>query len=186
MTVLIVDFYDSFTYNLKHYVEPLCSNVVVVRDDELDLASINSYDKIILSPGPGLPENTKNMKNILKCYSGIKPILGVCLGMQGIAQYYGAELKQEYVTHGKKSKIKVDLDSVLFENTSEYIEVGLYHSWHIEQLNEEIFNSVSISEKGVLMAIESLELSLFGVQFHPESIMTPLGRTIIQNFLNYK
>ena len=131
-------------------------------------------------------KNTKNMKNILKCYSGMKPILGVCLGMQGIAQYYGAELKQEYVTHGKKSKVKVDLDSVLFQNTSEYIDVGLYHSWHIEKLNEEIFNSVSINEKGVLMAIESLELSLFGVQFHPESIMTPLGRTILQNFLNYE
>ena len=186
MTVLIVDFYDSFTYNLKHYVEPLCSNVDVVRDDHLDLELVNSYDKIILSPGPGLPENTKNMQNILKSYSGIKPILGVCLGMQGIAQYYGAKLKQKHVTHGKKSKIKVDLDSVLFKNTSEYIDVGLYHSWHVEQLDEKIFNSVSINEKGVLMAIESIELSLFGVQFHPESIMTPLGKKIIQNFLKYK
>ena len=186
MTVLIVDFYDSFTYNLKHYVEPLCSKVDVVRDDELDVGSIDSYDKIILSPGPGLPNDTKNMNNILKFYSGLKPILGVCLGMQGMAQYYGAHLKQYHVSHGKKSKIKVDLNSVLFQNTNEYIEVGLYHSWHVEHLNENIFTPISLNEKGILMAIESIDLSLFGVQFHPESIMTPCGRTIINNFLNYK
>ena len=186
MTVLIVDFYDSFTYNLKHYVEPLCSKVDVVRDDELDIGLVDSYDKIILSPGPGLPNDTKSMNRIFKCYSGVKPILGVCLGMQGMAQYYGADLKQYYVTHGKKSTIKVDLNSVLFENTNEYLEVGLYHSWHVEQLNENIFTPISLDEKGVLMAIESLKLSLFGVQFHPESIMTPSGRVIINNFLKYK
>lgn len=187
MKVLIVDNYDSFTYNLYHYVEKCGVDVVVMRNDELSLEEIDEYDKIILSPGPGLPSETNLMFEILKEYAGKKPILGVCLGMQGIAEFYGGKLvNQEKVKHGVQANVKVDTSSVLFHGFTESIKVGLYHSWCVDlETLPSLFFPIGISDEGVLMAFENKEQFLFGVQFHPESVMTETGFCMIKKFIYF-
>ena len=183
MKILLVDFYDSFTYNLAHYLEPLCDEVDVIRDNELVLNNISKYDKIILSPGPGLPENTKSMYKILEMYSGKIPILGVCLGMQGIVQFLGGRLAQKKsILHGKPVQLKVNKKIILFNGIPDSFTVGLYHSWEVEIPKNQISLITAYDEFGVVMAIENPELKLFGVQFHPESILTEYGREILANF----
>lgn len=183
MKILLVDFYDSFTYNLAHYLEPLCDEVDVIRDNELVLNNISKYDKIILSPGPGLPENTKSLNKILEMFSGKIPILGVCLGMQGIVQFLGGRLAQKKsILHGKPVQLKVKKKIILFNDIPDSFTVGLYHSWEVEIPKKQISLITAYDEFGVIMAIENPELKLFGVQFHPESILTEYGREILANF----
>ena len=184
--VLIVDFYDSFTYNLKHYIEPLCESVKVVRDDQVDLNTLVFFDKIILSPGPGLPFQTKNMFNILNKITGIKPILGVCLGMQGIVEFEKGVLVQKKIKHGKQELIYVDPDSILFDKMEKEQLIGLYHSWSAEFPQKSQLIVTAKSKSDVIMAVESKESALFGVQFHPESILSPNGITVIKNFLKFE
>ena len=183
--VLIVDFYDSFTYNLKHYTEPFCKTVDVIRDDQLNLNQLSLYDKIILSPGPGLPQMTKNMFEILKLIVGVKPVLGVCLGMQGIVEYDNGRLFQKNIMHGKQEIIEVDVNSVLFHDFNKNQQVGLYHSWSVKLNDNGSLYVTAKSKSNIVMAVESKELGLFGVQFHPESILTVEGKQILNNFLNY-
>jgi len=183
--VLIVDFFDSFTYNLKHYIDPLCDSVHVIRDDQLDLNELLSYDKIILSPGPGLPKQTNNMFNVLSIVYGVKPILGVCLGMQGIVEYNQGLLVQKNIKHGKQELIDVDVESVLFNNLEKNQLVGLYHSWSVVLCNSNTLNVIAKSKLDIVMAIESKQKGVFGVQFHPESILTPNGKQILNNFLRF-
>ena len=182
MNLLVVDFYDSFTYNLVHYLEGLDCSVTTILEDQVNLEELSNYDAIVLSPGHGLPNEKKNLFNILKICEGKIPVLGICLGIQGIAQYLNLELEnQELVKHGVSEEIQVLKKNGLFKNVSDSISVGLYHSWKVKNAPQE--NITAISENNVIMALEFPEKKLFGVQFHPESIMTSDGKQILQNFI---
>ncbi|MBC9813214.1 aminodeoxychorismate/anthranilate synthase component II [Crocinitomicaceae bacterium CZZ-1] len=185
MKVLIVDNYDSFTYNLYHYAVQCGVDVVVRRNDELLLDEVQEYDRIILSPGPGLPSEAPLMFDLLKTYGHQKPILGVCLGMQGIAEFYGGQLiNQKQVKHGVQADVTVDNSSQLFKGLPPRIKVGLYHSWCVDAttLPDEL-KVTGISSEGVVMSFEHIDLPVFGVQFHPESVMTEAGLQMLNNYL---
>lgn len=180
--MLIVDFYDSFTYNLAHYFEKLDCEVNVIRNDELDLSSIKIFDKLVLSPGPGLPKEKKNLFELLEQFSGKIPILGICLGMQAIGEFMGGSIQnQSIVKHGIAETIKISNTNCLFQSFPKSINVGLYHSWEV--VNIPLENISSTSENNVIMSIEFPEQKLFGVQFHPESILTENGQALFRNFL---
>ena len=184
MKILLVDFYDSFTYNLAHYLEPMCQTVDVVRDNLVDLESIAQYDKIVLSPGPGLPEETLSMQAILNRFTGGIPVLGLCLGMQGIGQLLGGKLIQKKtILHGKPVELIVKNHSLLFHEIPSHFSVGLYHSWEVKLDVEHEKIVTSLDENGVVMSIEIPEKRLYGVQFHPESILTENGKRLLQNFV---
>jgi anthranilate synthase component 2 len=179
--VVLVDFYDSFTFNLSHYFEQLNVDVTVIRHDYLNLDELSAYDAIVLSPGPGLPKEKQNLTELLEQYVGVKPILGVCLGMQALAEYLGGFLvNQSSVKHGVQELIHVLDHKGLFANLPTDFKVGLYHSWKVEGLIQ--FQTAS-SEAGVCMSIEHPAKKLYGVQFHPESILTEHGLELLANFL---
>ena len=181
--MLIVDFYDSFTYNLAHYFEKLDCEVSVIRNDELDLSSLLQFDKLVLSPGPGLPKEKKNLFELLEQISGKIPILGICLGMQAIGEFIGGGIQnQSLVKHGISESIIVSDHSHLFHHLPTQFQVGLYHSWEVINIPKE--NITSLSQNNVVMSIEFPEKKLFGVQFHPESILTENGLVLLRNFLN--
>lgn len=186
MKVLIVDNYDSFTYNLYHYACKCDVETDVKRNDELTTDKISEYDKIILSPGPGLPSETHLMFEIIRSFGERKPILGVCLGMQGIAEFYGGELQnQERVKHGVQVVMRTEPGAVLYKGLPPEFNVGLYHSWCVEEHSlPDVFSITGRSVENVIMSIEHKELPVYGVQFHPESVMTEHGLCIIRNFLN--
>lgn len=178
----MVDFYDSFTYNLVHYLEGLDCSVTTILEDQIDLDEISNYDAIVLSPGPGLPTEKKNLFTILKICDGKIPVLGICLGLQGIAQYLNLELEnQKQVKHGVSEELEVLNKNGLFRDLNDKISVGLYHSWKVKEAAT--VNVSAMSETKVIMGLEFPEKKLFGVQFHPESIMTPDGKQILQNFI---
>lgn len=185
MKILLLDNYDSFTFNLAHYLEPMCDQVVVKRNDEINLQEIAGFDKIVLSPGPGLPKDAGIMVELLNTYVGKKPILGVCLGMQAIAEHFGGELyNQKVVRHGITTEIKTFPENKLFQNMPSRITVGLYHSWAVRHLPKEI-NATAISAEKVIMALEHKTLPIYGVQFHPESILTEYGKEMLLNFVSF-
>lgn len=186
MKVLIVDNYDSFTYNLYHYVGKCGADAVVRRNDELTLDEIREYDRIILSPGPGLPSEAHLMFEIIREYEAIKPILGVCLGMQGIAEYYGGKLRnQDRVKHGVQVDVEIDTSSRLYKGLSSPVKVGLYHSWCVDEDSvPAVLKVTGVSSGDTIMSFEHRELPVYGVQFHPESVMTEQGLSIIRNFLD--
>ena len=178
--ILLIDNFDSFTYNLEHYLIGLGVHVHVVRNNAV-IVNLSDYDKIILSPGPGLPKEAGSMMDILDRADGKIPVLGVCLGMQAIAEYLGGEIyNQEIVKHGVQEEIECD-DSVLFSGMPKRMKVGLYHSWAVR--NHSNYTVTAKSESGKLMGIENADRKLYGVQFHPESVMTPNGMDILKNFL---
>jgi len=180
--ILLFDNYDSFTFNLKHYLEALNVEVTVVRNDE-EIKNIFHFDGIVLSPGPGLPQDAGRLKELVTLVKARIPVLGVCLGMQAIAEEYGWELfNQENVKHGVSEVIDVQ-DCVLFRGGATKIDVGLYHSWAVKPMNDELKVTAS-SENGTVMAVENIADKMFGVQFHPESILTPKGKDIISNFID--
>lgn len=184
MKVLLIDFYDSFTYNIYHYLISLGAEVTVCEDKQVVLDDVEQYDCIILSPGPGLPNDTFSLFPLMNRYSKTKKILGICLGMQGISEFFGAKLyNQEIVKHGLSEKINVNHDSKLFNNIPKTIEVGLYHSWAVDLENAIEIVETAKSKNRVAMAIEHTNLPIYGVQFHPESILTPFGKKIVENFL---
>ena len=184
MHVLLVDFYDSFTYNIQHYLVNIGCKVDVIREDELDVSSVYDYDCVVLSPGPGLPSEKKNMFSIISLCRNSLPILGICLGMQAISEVLGGVLvNQNEVMHGRKVEVDILKKGVLFKDLPEKINVGLYHSWKVEGLEDKFVSAISAS--GVVMAIESKDELLFGVQFHPESILTKNGEQILSNFVQF-
>ena len=184
MHVLLVDFYDSFTYNIQHYLVNIGCKVDVIREDELDVSSVYDYDCVVLSPGPGLPSEKKNMFSIITLCRNSLPILGICLGMQAISEVLGGVLvNQNEVMHGRKVEVDILKKGVLFKDLPEKINVGLYHSWKVEGLEEQFITAKSGT--GVIMAIESSDEYLFGVQFHPESILTKNGEQILSNFVQF-
>ena len=184
MHVLLVDFYDSFTYNIQHYLVNIGCKVDVIREDELDVSSVYDYDCVVLSPGPGLPSEKKNMFSIITLCRNSLPILGICLGMQAISEVLGGVLvNQNEVMHGRKVEVDILKKGVIFKDFPEKINVGLYHSWKVEGLEEQFITAKSTT--GVIMAIESIDEYLFGVQFHPESILTEHGELMLANFIQF-
>jgi anthranilate synthase component 2 len=184
MHVLLVDFYDSFTYNIQHYLVNIGCKVDVIREDELDVSGVYDYDCVVLSPGPGLPSEKKNMFSIITLCRNSLPILGICLGMQAISEVLGGVLvNQNEVMHGRKVEVDILKKGVIFKDFPEKINVGLYHSWKVEGLEEQFITAKSAT--GVIMAIESSDEYLFGVQFHPESILTEHGELVLTNFIQF-
>ncbi|MPQ46603.1 aminodeoxychorismate/anthranilate synthase component II [Marinifilum sp. N1E240] len=186
MRIAIIDNYDSFTYNLVHIVEQFCDEVITMRNDKLDWQQIEHSDKIIFSPGPGLPSEVKVMAEIIERYSKEKAILGVCLGMQFIAEYYGGSLLNlKEIIHGiPKETIVTDKNEILFSEVPNSFKSGRYHSWAVSRNNfPKCLKITATDESNCIMAIRHKELNLCGVQFHPESIMTENGKKIIQNWI---
>ncbi len=187
MKILVLDNYDSFTYNLVHYVLEIAdATVAVFRNDEISLKAVKEYDVIILSPGPGLPKDAGIMPALLKKYHTQKPILGVCLGHQAIGEAFGGDLHNlTRVYHGLETPVDITTtDSVLFENIPTPFMAGRYHSWVVEpeELPSELIVTAT-AEDGSIMAMQHRELPIHGVQFHPESVMTPYGKKMLANFL---
>jgi anthranilate synthase component II len=193
MKVLLFDNYDSFTYNLVHLVKKILKQEVeVFRNDKIPLEKVKEYDKIILSPGPGLPEEAGLLLTLIKEYASSKSILGVCLGHQAIGQAFGGTLVNlSTVYHGMKTKIKTlspskSSGNELFKNMPQNIEVGRYHSWIISKENfPPELDITAEDENGYIMALQHKNYDVQGVQFHPESILTPDGETIMRNWLTY-
>jgi anthranilate synthase component 2 len=187
MKILIFDNYDSFTYNLVHLVEMITNGKVeVVRNDQLDLEDIKAYDKIILSPGPGIPEEAGLLIPLIQAYADSKSILGVCLGHQAIAQALGGTLiNLEEVYHGIATPIsKTTNSSPIFSGLANTFEVGRYHSWVVADENLPAELSVTArDESGYIMAMQHQHFDLQGVQFHPESVLSPCGEQIMRNWL---
>jgi anthranilate synthase component 2 len=184
--ILVIDNYDSFTYNLVHYLEDLDCKVTVARNDQIELEAVAAFDKIVLSPGPGIPDEAGSLKSIIKKYAKTKSILGVCLGMQAIGEVFGAKLKNlSTVYHGIQTKVKVNSKKeLLFKDLGPEIQVGRYHSWIIEDDLPDCFDITSVDENGQIMAIRHKELDVKGVQFHPESVLTPDGKKMLKNWIN--
>ena len=186
--VIIIDNYDSFTYNLVHIVEEILDcKVKVVRNDEFELKEIEEYEYIILSPGPGVPEEAGLLKDVIRTYGSTKKIFGVCLGLQAIAEVYGAELRNlDKVLHGQRTIMyQTSVKSPIFEYVPEDFFAGRYHSWVIDKSSDiSALDITSIGENGEIMAAQHKEYQVHGVQFHPESIMTDEGKLMIENFLN--
>jgi anthranilate synthase component 2 len=186
MKILVFDNYDSFTYNLVHLVEKIThQKVTVVRNDQIAIEDVVAYDKIILSPGPGIPSEAGLLLPLIKQYAASKPILGVCLGHQAIGEAFGATLENlSTVYHGVATPIKIDNSNYLFSGLTETVEVGRYHSWVIANKNlPAVLKVTATDENGLIMAIEHESYDVCGVQFHPESVLTPNGEAIIKNWL---
>ena len=184
--MVLIDNYDSFTFNLVHYLEELNCEVVVLRNDEFEIEELQSFDAIILSPGPGIPSESGLLLEVIKTYASTKKILGICLGHQAIGEVFGATLVNlDTVFHGVSTTITItDTTETLFSNLPQQIEVGRYHSWVINPANfPEVLEVTSESENGEIMSIRHKNFNVKGVQFHPESILTPSGKTILANWI---
>ena len=182
--ILVIDNYDSFTYNLVHYLEDLDCEVVVKRNDQLTLEEVDAFDKIVLSPGPGIPDEAGLLKEIIAKYAPTKSIFGVCLGQQAIAEVFGGSLiNLDKVYHGIATKIKVIKDDILFEGMPKEIEVGRYHSWVVDPNMPEVLEVTSVDENGQVMSLRHKNYDVCAVQFHPESVLTPQGKQILKNWL---
>ncbi|MFD1553976.1 aminodeoxychorismate/anthranilate synthase component II [Putridiphycobacter roseus] len=186
MKVLIIDNYDSFTYNLVYIIRQVTEGLSIYRNDKISPKECLSYDAIILSPGPGIPKDAGNLTAIIQTCAGRVPILGVCLGHQAIAEYLGGSLNLlEKVYHGVQSKVSLNGDShKLFSSMPTEFKAGRYHSWAITPTESSDFETTAKTEEGTVMALQNLKQNLYGIQFHPESILTPEGELIIQNFLS--
>ena len=184
--VVVIDNYDSFTYNLVHYLEALDAEVTVLRNDAFELEDLMGFEKIILSPGPGIPSDAGLLKEVIRKYASSKGILGVCLGQQAIAEVFGGQLiNLNQVFHGVSTKIEIIVDDeLLFENLPKQIEVGRYHSWIVQAPLPEVLEITALDEEGHVMAFRHKYFDVRAVQFHPESILTPDGRFILQNWFN--
>ena len=190
MKILVFDNYDSFTYNLVHLVEKITHGKVdVYRNDEIKLDAVSAYDKIILSPGPGVPSEAGLLMPLIKAYAPTKSILGVCLGHQAIGEVFGGTLiNLDTVFHGVATPIKIlNPDAQILKGMGERIEVGRYHSWIVNNngLPEEL-EITAVDDNGFIMAMQHKVYDVQGVQFHPESILTPGGEQIMRNWLNVK
>lgn len=185
MKVAVIDNYDSFTYNLVHYLEDLNVEVTVFRNDEFELLDIEKFEKILLSPGPGIPDEASLLKEVIKKYAPTKSILGVCLGLQAIGEIFGGKLSNlEKVYHGVATKIFIKEKDSIFNNLPNELYVGRYHSWVISNKNLPIDLIItSTDENGQIMSLKHSVYDVRGVQFHPESILTVHGKQILKNWI---
>jgi len=186
-SILVIDNYDSFTYNLVHAIKKITGLPVdVFRNDEISLAEIEKYDKIVLSPGPGIPEEAGQLLEIIKEFAPKKSMLGVCLGHQAIGEAFGGKLhNMNRVLHGIATPVKLTQNkSILFDELPNSFDVGRYHSWIVEEDNlPTCFEVTSYDKEGMIMSMKHKEYDLESVQFHPESVLTPLGEKMIENWL---
>lgn len=187
MNTVIIDNYDSFTYNLAHLVKELGAEVSVVRNDQFRLSELKPFDKIILSPGPGIPTEAGLLMDVIDAYASVKPILGVCLGHQAIGEYFGGKLTNlSQVFHGIASTISITAPDYIYKELPAQVQVGRYHSWVVD--NEglpDCLEVTSVSEEGQIMSLRHKQYDVRGIQYHPESVLTPEGRKIIANWLKH-
>ena len=185
MKIVIIDNYDSFTYNLSHLVKELGAEVTVLRNDQFSLDEIEAYSKIILSPGPGIPSEAGLLLDVIRTYAGRKPILGVCLGHQAIGEVFGGKLTNlKDVYHGVATPVTLTTDDYLFKGLGNTFEVGRYHSWVVDTDGfPDCLEVTSVSQEGFIMSLRHREYDIRGIQYHPESVLTPGGKTIISNWL---
>lgn len=185
MKLLILDNYDSFTYNVVHAVRQLGVEPDVYRNDEIALDDVDRYDAIIVSPGPGVPAEAGILPQLLQRYSATKRILGICLGEQAIGECFGARLLNlSEVWHGVQTPVNIIANDYIFRNLGPEIQVGRYHSWVVDSNNlPDCLEVTARSNDGQIMALRHRTLDVRGVQFHPESILTPQGLTILKNWL---
>lgn len=187
MKILIIDNYDSFTYNIVDALRTLGTVPDVVRNDRLDLDAIGGYDKFIISPGPGIPSEAGLLPEFLKRYATVKPVLGICLGHQALGEYFGGTLRNlDEVFHGMASPIEIVADDYIFDGVENGAEVGRYHSWVVDAATlPDCLEVTATSADGAIMAMRHRDLDLRGVQFHPESIMTKSGVRMLENWLKH-
>lgn len=185
--ILVIDNYDSFVYNLVHYLEEFSTEVIVRRNDKVTLEEVDAYEKILLSPGPGVPSEAGKLMEIIEKFAPTKSIFGVCLGQQAIGEAFGGKLENlEKVYHGVSTyTIVKKSDEILFKNVPSHLEIGRYHSWVVsnEDFPEDL-EITSVDENGQIMSLRHKTYDVRGVQFHPESILTPQGKKIIENWIN--
>lgn len=185
MKIVIIDNYDSFTYNLAHLLCEAGADVTVLRNDRFRLTDIERYDKIVLSPGPGIPSEAGLMPDVIKEYAGRKPILGICLGHQAIGEAFGGRLTcLSEVFHGVATPVEILSDDYIYEGLPRTIEVGRYHSWIVDRDTlPDCLEVTSLSREGYIMSLRHKVYDIRGIQYHPESVLTPDGKTIINNWL---
>lgn len=183
--ILVIDNYDSFTYNLVHYLQDLGCEVTVKRNDKLSLEEVDDFQKILLSPGPGIPNEAGLLKPIIERYGSSKSILGVCLGQQAIAEVYGGQIENlNKVYHGVSTSIKrVNEDEVLYKDIPMELEVGRYHSWVVSKDLPSELIATSLDENGEIMSLKHKDHDVRAVQYHPESILTPEGKRMLKNWV---
>lgn len=182
--ILVLDNYDSFTYNLVHYLEDLGESVDVFRNDQITVAEAGKYRRIVLSPGPGIPEEAGILKELIRTYAPTHNIFGVCLGQQAIGEVFGGTLLNlDTVYHGIATTIKITGDDPLYYGLGETLEVGRYHSWVVEARLPDCLEATSVDPEGRVMSLRHREYNLRGVQYHPESVLTPKGKKILENWL---
>ena len=189
MKIVIIDNYDSFTYNLSHLVKELGAEVTVYRNDKFTMDQLEEFDKIILSPGPGIPSEAGLLLDVIKAYAGKKPILGVCLGHQAIGEVFGGQLTNlSDVYHGVATPCNITVDDYLFQGLTDHrIEIGRYHSWVVNKAGfPDCLEVTSVSDEGYIMSLRHREYDIRGIQYHPESVLTRDGKTIIGNWLNHE
>ncbi len=186
MNIVIIDNYDSFTYNLSHLVKELGAKVSVFRNDQFQLSQLEIFDKIILSPGPGIPSEAGLLLDVIKTYAGRKPMLGVCLGHQAIGEAFGAHLENlSEVFHGVATEGTQLGNDPIFAGLPRRITMGRYHSWVVSREGlPDCLEITAESDEGQIMALRHRHYSLHGIQFHPESVLTPQGKDIIKNWIN--
>ena len=182
----VVDNYDSFTYNLAHMIKELGADVTVLRNDRFDLMDLMPFDRIVLSPGPGIPSEAGLLLDVIRRYAGIRPILGVCLGHQAIGEVFGARLLNlSDVFHGVSAKVTQVADTPLFAGLPQKFPVGRYHSWVVERESmPDCLEMTAESDEGLIMALHHRTYDINGIQFHPESVLTPDGKRIMENWLH--
>ena len=186
INIVIIDNYDSFTYNLAHLVKELGAKVTVYRNDQFVLNQLEPFDKIILSPGPGIPSEAGLLLDVIKTYAGRKPILGVCLGHQAIGEHFGGRLTNlEDVYHGVQTEGTQFGTDPIFHGLPKRIKMGRYHSWVVDTQNfPNDLEITAMSDDGCIMGLKHKRYDVHGIQFHPESVLTPEGKQIIKNFLS--
>lgn len=185
--VVVIDNYDSFTYNLVHYLEALNCEVIVKRNDRLTIEDVSEFNNIVLSPGPGIPDEAGLLKQIIKTYAPTKNILGICLGQQAIAEVFGGSLKNlNKVYHGVATRISTSVENEsLFKGLERTFLVGRYHSWVVNTNLPFCLEATSFDENGQIMSLRHRTYNVKALQFHPESILTPNGKTILKNWVNH-
>ncbi len=186
MKIALIDNYDSFTYNLSHLLKELGAEVSVFRNDQFVMDELSAYDKIMLSPGPGIPEEAGQLMDVIGHYAGRKPILGICLGEQAIGQFFGGKLVNlSEVFHGVQTPCRIVADDYLFRGLPEEIAVGRYHSWVVDAGTlPDVLEVTAVSDEGQVMALRHRTSDIRGIQFHPESVLTPEGSRMIANWLD--
>lgn len=188
MKILVIDNYDSFVYNIVHLIKEIgVKQIDVQKNDKLNLNEVAAYDKILLSPGPGVPKDAGLMPQVIERYASTKSILGICLGHQAIGEYFGGTLiNLKEPLHGISSTLKVLKSDYLFETINAEFTIGHYHSWVVDPSNAKDLETIAIDKKNNCMALRHRAFDVRGLQFHPESILTQHGKTILSNWINHQ